>query len=68
MRMINTDLELSRRMFVTTGLAGGLAFVVQPASAMDQSRGLQMEVMISANREVVTLINVFVVAPEIKRD
>jgi quinol monooxygenase YgiN len=70
------DLEPKRRIFVITGLASGFALPVQPTSAADQARRLQvanrghnqMEIIISAGREVVTLINVFAVEPEHQHD
>jgi quinol monooxygenase YgiN len=66
------DLEPSRRIFVTTGLASGVTLALQPVSAAGQARSdqvtkgnySQMEIIISPTREVVTLINVFVVEPE----
>ena len=58
------DIHPSRRVFVATGLAGGLALTVQPASAANQKRSLQTEITISSNCDVATLINVFVVEPD----
>jgi heme-degrading monooxygenase HmoA len=58
------DPNPSRRVFVATSLASGLALAVQPVFAADQERSLQMEITISSNREVATLINVFVVEPD----
>ena len=57
------DINPSRRVFVATSLASGLALAVQPVAA-NQERSLQMEITISPNREVATLINVFVVEPD----
>jgi heme-degrading monooxygenase HmoA len=58
------DIHPSRRVFVATGLASGLALTVQPVSAASQKRSLQTEITISPNRDVATLINVFVVEPD----
>ena len=58
------DIHPSRRVFVATGLASGLALTVQPVSAANQKRSLQTEITISPNRDVATLINVFVVEPD----
>ena len=58
------DIHPSRRVFVATGLASGLALTVQPVSAVNQKRSLQTEITISPNRDVATLINVFVVEPD----
>jgi heme-degrading monooxygenase HmoA len=58
------DIHPSRRVFVATGLASGLALTVQPVSAANQNRSLQTEITISPNRDVATLINVFVVEPD----
>lgn len=57
------DLEPSRRVFVATGLASGLALAVQPASAENQEKRSPMEIIVSPNRDVMTLINVFAVEP-----
>ena len=57
------ELEPSRRVFVATGLASGLALAVHPASAQNQEKGSPMEIIVSPSLEVVTLINVFVVEP-----
>ena len=62
--MFARDINPSRRVFVATGLASGLALAVQPVSAANQKRSLQTEITISPNREVATLINVFVVEPD----
>jgi quinol monooxygenase YgiN len=53
----------SRRAFVASSLASGVALAVQPACAQNQIRSSQMEITIRQNAEVVTLINVFVVEP-----
>ena len=58
------DIHPSRRVFVATGLASALALTVQPVSAANQKRSLQTEITISPNRDVATLINVFVVEPD----
>jgi quinol monooxygenase YgiN len=58
------DIHPSRRVFVATGLASGLALTVQPVSAANPKRSLQTEITISPNRDVATLINVFVVEPD----
>ena len=58
------DIHPSRRVFVATCLASGLALTVQPVSAANQNRSLQPEITISPNRDVATLINVFVVEPD----
>ena len=41
-----------------------MALTVQPVSAANQKRSLQTEITISPNRDVATLINVFVVEPD----
>lgn len=56
------NLNPSRRIFVTTGLATGFALAVQAVSAEDNG-GQHMEIKIGPQRDVVTLINVFVVEP-----
>jgi len=53
----------SRRRFLAGGLASGLVLEMQPTSADAKGRGSKMEIKISPNREVVTLINVFSVEP-----
>ena len=58
------DLAPSRRMVMTTSLASGLTLAVQPVAAEDKRGESQMEIKISPNREVATLINVFVVEPD----
>ena len=62
-RPVLSHLEPSRRMFIATGLAAGLALAVQPASAEDKQKGSPMEIIVRPNRDVVTLINVFLVEP-----
>jgi quinol monooxygenase YgiN len=57
------DLNPSRRIFVTAGLASGFALAVQAVSAEDNG-GQHMEIKISPKRDVVTLINIFVVEPD----
>jgi quinol monooxygenase YgiN len=59
MHVIRT--RLSRRAFVATGVASGLAFVLP---ARSHNRTLPMEIAIRADNEIVTLINVFVVEPD----
>jgi heme-degrading monooxygenase HmoA len=58
------DTGPSRRNFIAGSLASGIALAVQPASAQNQKRSLEMEITIRANSEVTTLINVFAVEPE----
>ena len=60
MRVIRT--KQTRRTFVAGGLASGGALVVA-APAESQGRRPQMEITISPNRAIVTLINVFTVEP-----
>ena len=62
-RRVLPHLEPSRRMFIATGLAGGLTLAVQPPSAEDKQKGSPMEIIVRPNRDVVTLINVFLVEP-----
>jgi quinol monooxygenase YgiN len=70
------DRQPSRRIFIAAGLASGFALSSRPVSAADQSCGLQvtdgnrdqMEIVVSLNREVVTLINVFSVEPDKQQD
>jgi len=53
----------SRRKFLAGGLASGLALEVQTGSADARREEPKMDITISPNREVVTLINVFSVEP-----
>ena len=55
------DLEPSRRVFVATGLASGLALACNRPRLKTKRNDHQWEIIVSPNRDVVTLINVFAV-------
>jgi quinol monooxygenase YgiN len=55
---------LSRRKFIAVGLSGGLIFAAQPVSAQSKDGARSMEIKISANTTMATLVNVFSVEPD----
>jgi quinol monooxygenase YgiN len=54
----------SRRAFVTTGLAAGVALAAQVSPSYSQNRSPEMETTIRITSDVTTLVNVFAVEPE----
>jgi quinol monooxygenase YgiN len=62
MRVINPG--TSRRTFVATSLASGLALVMPPVPAQSQHRSQHRETTIRLDSEITTLINIFTVEPE----
>jgi len=58
------EINASRRAFIAYSLAGGVALGLPMAAAEAQHRRQLMEMTIRANSGIMTLINVFAVAPE----
>jgi heme-degrading monooxygenase HmoA len=56
-------LQPSRRRLVVAGLASGVALAMNRSSAGTPGGGSEMEIKITPDREIVTLINVFSVEP-----
>src|SRR5262245_51957160 len=54
----------SRRSFVASGLAGGIALATRPVPAQSQDRSHPMETTIRAGNDIATQINIFSVEPE----
>jgi quinol monooxygenase YgiN len=55
---------LSRRKFIAVGLSGGLILAAQPVSPQSKNGARSMEIKISANTTIATLVNVFSVEPD----
>jgi len=55
---------LSRRKFIAVGLTGGLALSAAPVLAQSTNGAPSMEITISVNGTVATLVNVFSVEPD----
>ena len=56
--------KFSRRLFISSSVASGLVLAAQPVPAQHNNGALPMEITISTNRDVTTLINVFSVEPQ----
>lgn len=54
----------SRRKFIAGGLSGGLVFAAQPVSAQSKNGARSVEIKISTNTTIATLVNVFSVEPD----
>jgi Antibiotic biosynthesis monooxygenase len=55
---------LSRREFIAVGLTGGLVLTAEPVFAQSTNGAPSMEIKISVDRTVPTLVNVFSVEPD----
>ena len=62
--MPTNDSWPSRRTFVTTAVAGGLALTTQVVPVQSQTRSEKMQPTIQVDGGLVTLVNVFPVEPE----
>jgi quinol monooxygenase YgiN len=63
LRDAERDSKVSRRTLIATGVSGGFALLAPPIAAQSLTGALSMQITISPNGNVATLINVFVVEP-----